>query len=225
MSFHSLPCYFSSISSAAKHYNHFSQPTHHPRFLTPWSSLIHSLHQEKTRNASPLWHHLISISAILLLHPFPLLSRMTSLLPPVTTTQRVKVHRNLPATQQPKRTCTDYSSWNQTLNWIWIRVKNSSTNKSKTFFRSITTSQSSCTSATTMVGVPDNGMGVVQRRLMFGDKYILVDENDHVVDHELEYNCHLMEKIEKKICSTELSVFSYLTQSTNYSFSKNLLQR
>ncbi|XP_047954879.1 isopentenyl-diphosphate Delta-isomerase I-like [Salvia hispanica] len=39
-------------------------------------------------------------------------------------------------------------------------------------------------------------MDAVQRRLMFEDECILVDENDHVVGHESKYNCHLMEKIE-----------------------------
>nr|AHA15363.1 isopentenyl diphosphate isomerase type 2 [Taraxacum kok-saghyz] len=43
----------------------------------------------------------------------------------------------------------------------------------------------------------DSGMDAVQRRLMFEDECILVDENDKVVGHDTKYNCHLMEKIEK----------------------------
>ncbi|RDX78909.1 Isopentenyl-diphosphate Delta-isomerase II, partial [Mucuna pruriens] len=42
----------------------------------------------------------------------------------------------------------------------------------------------------------DAGMDAVQRRLMFEDECILVDENDQVVGHDSKYNCHLMEKIE-----------------------------
>ncbi|CAL4893583.1 unnamed protein product [Urochloa decumbens] len=42
----------------------------------------------------------------------------------------------------------------------------------------------------------DAGMNAVQRRLMFEDECILVDEQDNVIGHESKYNCHLMEKIE-----------------------------
>ncbi|CAM0955490.1 unnamed protein product [Alopecurus aequalis] len=42
----------------------------------------------------------------------------------------------------------------------------------------------------------DAGMSAVQRRLMFEDECILVDEQDNVTGHESKYNCHLMEKIE-----------------------------
>ena len=42
----------------------------------------------------------------------------------------------------------------------------------------------------------DAGMDAVQRRLMFDDECILVDEQDNVIGHESKYNCHLMEKIE-----------------------------
>ncbi|WVZ98545.1 hypothetical protein U9M48_043974 [Paspalum notatum var. saurae] len=42
----------------------------------------------------------------------------------------------------------------------------------------------------------DAGMDAVQRRLMFEDECILVDEQDNVIGHESKYNCHLMEKIE-----------------------------
>ncbi|XP_039835258.1 isopentenyl-diphosphate Delta-isomerase I-like [Panicum virgatum] len=40
----------------------------------------------------------------------------------------------------------------------------------------------------------DAGMDAVQRRLMFEDECILVDEQDNVVGHESKYNSHLMEK-------------------------------
>jgi isopentenyl-diphosphate delta-isomerase len=42
----------------------------------------------------------------------------------------------------------------------------------------------------------DAGMDAVQRRLMFDDECILVDEQDNVIGHESKYNCHLMEKID-----------------------------
>ncbi|KAM3410485.1 hypothetical protein ACQJBY_002599 [Aegilops geniculata] len=42
----------------------------------------------------------------------------------------------------------------------------------------------------------DAGMDAVQRRLLFDDECILVDEQDNVIGHESKYNCHLMEKIE-----------------------------
>ncbi|CAD6217732.1 unnamed protein product [Miscanthus lutarioriparius] len=44
--------------------------------------------------------------------------------------------------------------------------------------------------------VDDAGMDAVQKRLMFEDECILVDEQDNVIGHESKYNCHLMEKIE-----------------------------
>lgn len=42
----------------------------------------------------------------------------------------------------------------------------------------------------------DSTMDAVQRRLMFEDECILVDENDRVVGHDTKYNCHLWENIE-----------------------------
>ncbi|KAJ6819778.1 isopentenyl-diphosphate Delta-isomerase I-like [Iris pallida] len=42
----------------------------------------------------------------------------------------------------------------------------------------------------------ESTMDAVQRRLMFEDECILVDEQDQVVGHESKYNCHLWEKIE-----------------------------
>ncbi|GMY13928.1 isopentenyl-diphosphate Delta-isomerase I [Fagus crenata] len=47
-----------------------------------------------------------------------------------------------------------------------------------------------------MGDAPDAGMDAVQRRLMFEDECILVDENDRVVGHDTKYNCHLWEKVE-----------------------------
>ncbi|XP_074582604.1 isopentenyl-diphosphate Delta-isomerase I-like [Curcuma longa] len=44
----------------------------------------------------------------------------------------------------------------------------------------------------------DASMDAVQRRLMFEDECILVDEHDNVVGHDSKYNCHLMEKIESE---------------------------
>ncbi|CAA6674920.1 unnamed protein product [Spirodela intermedia] len=44
----------------------------------------------------------------------------------------------------------------------------------------------------------DATMDAVQRRLMFEDECILVDENDNVVGHDSKYNCHLMEKIDSE---------------------------
>ncbi|PUZ72383.1 hypothetical protein GQ55_2G389900 [Panicum hallii var. hallii] len=40
----------------------------------------------------------------------------------------------------------------------------------------------------------DARMDAVQKRLMFEDECILVDEQDNVVGHESKYKCHLMEK-------------------------------
>ncbi|KAL3725659.1 hypothetical protein ACJRO7_030658 [Eucalyptus globulus] len=61
------------------------------------------------------------------------------------------------------------------------------------------TSSSVQSPARTAAGdAPDAAMDAVQRRLMFEDECILVDENDQVVGHESKYNCHLMEKIEKE---------------------------
>ncbi|TKY65348.1 Isopentenyl-diphosphate Delta-isomerase II [Spatholobus suberectus] len=56
----------------------------------------------------------------------------------------------------------------------------------------------------------DAGMDAVQRRLMFEDECILVDENDHVVGHDSKYNCHLMEKIEaENLLHRAFSVFLF----------------
>lgn len=56
----------------------------------------------------------------------------------------------------------------------------------------------------------DSGMDAVQRRLMFDDECILVDESDNVVGHDTKYNCHLMEKIETgKMLHRAFSVFLF----------------
>nr|QEY10175.1 isopentenyl diphosphate isomerase 2 [Scutellaria barbata] len=60
------------------------------------------------------------------------------------------------------------------------------------------------------VAAADSAMDAVQRRLMFEDECILVDENDHVVGHESKYNCHLMEKIESlNLLHRAFSVFLF----------------
>ncbi|PIM98671.1 Isopentenyl-diphosphate Delta-isomerase [Handroanthus impetiginosus] len=56
----------------------------------------------------------------------------------------------------------------------------------------------------------DSAMDAVQRRLMFEDECILVDENDRVVGHDTKYNCHLMEKIESEnLLHRAFSVFLF----------------
>ncbi|CAH9069702.1 unnamed protein product [Cuscuta epithymum] len=66
--------------------------------------------------------------------------------------------------------------------------------------------------STTAMGdaVADANMDAVQRRLMFDDECILVDENDSVVGHDTKYNCHLMEKIESQnLLHRAFSVFLF----------------
>ncbi|KAK4721807.1 hypothetical protein R3W88_012040 [Solanum pinnatisectum] len=69
----------------------------------------------------------------------------------------------------------------------------------------------SAASTTTMAdAISDANMDAVQRRLMFEDECILVDENDHVVGHDTKYNCHLMEKIEaENLLHRAFSVFLF----------------
>lgn len=56
----------------------------------------------------------------------------------------------------------------------------------------------------------DLNMDAVQRRLMFEDECILVDENDQVVGHDTKYNCHLMEKINSEnLLHRAFSVFLF----------------
>lgn len=69
------------------------------------------------------------------------------------------------------------------------------------------------TSPLAMGDAPDAGMDAVQRRLMFEDECILVDENDNVVGHDTKYNCHLWEKIETgKMLHRAFSVFLFNTK-------------
>uniref|UniRef100_A0A7C9D4U7 isopentenyl-diphosphate Delta-isomerase n=1 Tax=Opuntia streptacantha TaxID=393608 RepID=A0A7C9D4U7_OPUST len=56
----------------------------------------------------------------------------------------------------------------------------------------------------------DAAMDAVQRRLMFEDECILVDERDNVIGHDTKYNCHLMENIEAgKVLHRAFSVFLF----------------
>ncbi|XP_010453803.1 PREDICTED: isopentenyl-diphosphate Delta-isomerase I, chloroplastic-like [Camelina sativa] len=65
-------------------------------------------------------------------------------------------------------------------------------------------------SAVNMTDTNGAGMDAVQRRLMFEDECILVDENDRVVGHDTKYNCHLMEKIEaENLLHRAFSVFLF----------------
>ncbi|KAJ3675682.1 hypothetical protein LUZ60_004724 [Juncus effusus] len=58
--------------------------------------------------------------------------------------------------------------------------------------------------------VTDASMDAVQKRLMFEDECILVDEQDNVVGHESKYNCHLMERIESEnLLHRAFSVFLF----------------
>ncbi|KAJ9552935.1 hypothetical protein OSB04_016980 [Centaurea solstitialis] len=64
--------------------------------------------------------------------------------------------------------------------------------------------------STTVAMTDDSTMDAVQRRLMFEDECILVDEKDNVVGHDSKYNCHLMEKIEKEnLLHRAFSVFLF----------------
>lgn len=73
---------------------------------------------------------------------------------------------------------------------------------------SIPVRQSRCFSA--MATTDETTMDAVQRKLMFDDECILVDENDRVVGHENKYNCHLMENIESKnLLHRAFSVFLF----------------
>ncbi|OAY32274.1 isopentenyl-diphosphate Delta-isomerase I [Manihot esculenta] len=68
---------------------------------------------------------------------------------------------------------------------------------SSSLFRVFSSSQPATTSTSTMGDAPDAGMDDVQRRLMFEDECILVDENDRAVGHASKYSCHLWENILK----------------------------
>ncbi|GAY62291.1 hypothetical protein CUMW_216650 [Citrus unshiu] len=76
--------------------------------------------------------------------------------------------------------------------------------------RSSSSSSSARAISTMGDATTDAGMDAVQRRLMFEDECILVDENDRVVGHENKYNCHLMEKIESlNLLHRAFSVFLF----------------
>uniref|UniRef100_A0AB74UN63 isopentenyl-diphosphate Delta-isomerase n=1 Tax=Ginkgo biloba TaxID=3311 RepID=A0AB74UN63_GINBI len=65
-------------------------------------------------------------------------------------------------------------------------------------------------SSTKMGGTVDESMDAVQRKLMFEDECILVNEEDHVIGHDSKYNCHLMEKIESEnLLHRAFSVFLF----------------
>ncbi|XP_058183206.1 isopentenyl-diphosphate Delta-isomerase I isoform X2 [Rhododendron vialii] len=82
----------------------------------------------------------------------------------------------------------------------------------RTAFLSSLSSPRRCLCSSTAMGdaAVDAGMDEVQRRLMFEDECILVDENDRVVGHDTKYNCHLMEKIEaENLLHRAFSVFLF----------------
>ncbi|KAJ9169267.1 hypothetical protein P3X46_017474 [Hevea brasiliensis] len=68
---------------------------------------------------------------------------------------------------------------------------------SSSFSRVFSSPPPATTSTSTMGDAPDTGMDAVQRRLMFEDECILVDENDRAVGHASKYSCHLWENILK----------------------------
>lgn len=80
----------------------------------------------------------------------------------------------------------------------------SSSSSSPSFFaRSLVTSTMDDLTA-------DSTMDAVQRRLMFEDECILVDESDNVIGHDTKYNCHLMENINAgKALHRAFSVFLF----------------
>ncbi|XP_077226984.1 isopentenyl-diphosphate Delta-isomerase I-like [Tasmannia lanceolata] len=68
----------------------------------------------------------------------------------------------------------------------------------------------SLSSLVSMGEISDSAMDAVQKRLMFEDECILVDEEDHVIGHDSKYNCHLMEKIESEnLLHRAFSVFLF----------------
>ncbi|XP_068652730.1 isopentenyl-diphosphate Delta-isomerase I-like [Aristolochia californica] len=74
---------------------------------------------------------------------------------------------------------------------------------------------SSATSKPSTMGdtITDSAMDAVQKRLMFEDECVLVDEQDRVIGHDSKYNCHLMEKIESEnLLHRAFSVFLFNTK-------------
>ncbi|ONI05198.1 hypothetical protein PRUPE_6G361700 [Prunus persica] len=91
-----------------------------------------------------------------------------------------------------------------------LRFSPTSLISNPTSFASLPARLSLSFNASTMADAPDAGMDAVQRRLMFEDECILVDENDRVVGHDTKYNCHLMEKIESEnLLHRAFSVFLF----------------
>nr|WLF00984.1 isopentenyl diphosphate isomerase [Santalum album] len=75
-------------------------------------------------------------------------------------------------------------------------------------FRSAVHALSSASAMGDVAG--DASMDEVQRRLMFEDECILVDETDRVVGHDSKYNCHLNSKIESdNLLHRAFSVFMF----------------
>ncbi|WCJ38848.1 Isopentenyl-diphosphate Delta-isomerase II [Euphorbia peplus] len=68
---------------------------------------------------------------------------------------------------------------------------------SSPFQRVFSSSSTSPSTSTKITMADDAGMDAVQRRLMFDDECILVDESDGVVGHVSKYSCHLWENILK----------------------------
>ncbi|CAI9772373.1 unnamed protein product [Fraxinus pennsylvanica] len=97
----------------------------------------------------------------------------------------------------------------------YLFVNRSTSAGRKSFALRVSGSYSSVASPSTNMGdaAADSGMDAVQRRLMFEDECILVDENDNVVGHDTKYNCHLMEKIESEnLLHRAFSVFLFNTK-------------
>nr|AEZ55676.1 isopentenyl diphosphate isomerase [Salvia miltiorrhiza] len=87
-----------------------------------------------------------------------------------------------------------------TTNAIRLRNSSPSSSRSRLPIKSLPLRRQVCSSA----------MDAVQRRLMFEDECILVDENDAVVGHDTKYNCHLMEKIDSEnLLHRAFSVFLF----------------
>ena len=61
-----------------------------------------------------------------------------------------------------------------------------------------------------MGDVVNAGMDAIQRRLMFEDECVLVDENDRIVGRDTKYNCHLLKKTESEnLLHRTFSVFLF----------------
>ncbi|KAK9138626.1 hypothetical protein Sjap_009220 [Stephania japonica] len=90
------------------------------------------------------------------------------------------------------------------------RVCNLRPRRSSSRLFSVSSSSASRSAAAMGEEIADSAMDAVQKRLMFEDECILVDENDKVVGHDSKYNCHLMEKIEaENLLHRAFSVFLF----------------